>query len=184
MSTLPEAAMLEGAWNEGASRAPTMGNLDKVNYSHADMIDFIIANPRVTQNQLAARYGYSVGWVSNVMASDAWKSQMAARRAELVDPVLTATITERFEGLARLSLDKLQQKLESPTPSDQVVLKSVELAAKALGVGGNAPPPPPPAADHLSALADRLLLLQANVRKDLPYVEVAEARVVPLSQGE
>ena len=54
--------------------APTMGVVTKIGYSHQDMIDFIIANPGVTQNALAARYGYSVGWVSNVMASDAWQS--------------------------------------------------------------------------------------------------------------
>ncbi len=160
----------------GSVKAPTMGNTEKMNYSHVDMIDFLIANPRATQNQLAARYGYSVGWVSNVMASDAWKSLMASRRSELVDPVLQATITERFEGLTRLSLDRLQQKLEAPMVSDQVVLKAVELGAKALGIGGNAPPPPPPAADHLAVLAQRLLVLQSNVRQQgaIPYVEVLE----------
>ena len=159
------------------SHAPTMGNLDKVSYSHKDMIDYIIANPRVTQGQLAARYGYTQGWISNVMASDAWKSAMAARRTELVDPILTATITERFEGITRLSLERLQQKLEAPQVSDQIVLKAVELGAKALGVGGNAPPPPPPAADHLAQLATRLIALQSQVRQGvLPHVEVLEAR--------
>lgn len=159
-----------------ASHAPTMGNLDKVSYSHADMIDYIIANPRVTQGQLAARYGYTQGWISNVMASDAWKAAMAARRAELVDPILTATLTERFEGITRLSLDRLQQKLEAPQVSDQVVLKAVELGAKAMGIGGNAPPPPPPASDHLATLAQRLIALQSQVRQGvLPHVQVVEA---------
>lgn len=157
--------------------APTMGKLETIKYSHQDMIDYIIANPKVTQGELAARYGYTQGWVSNVMASDAWKSAMAARRAEMVDPVLTATITERFEGITRLSLQRLQQKLEAPQVSDQIVLKAVELGAKALGVGGNAPPPPPPAADHLAVLAQRLISLQSQVRQGaLPHVEVVEAR--------
>ena len=159
------------------SHAATMGVLDKVGYSHRDMIDYIIANPRVTQGQLAARYGYTQSWVSNVMASDAWKSALAARRTELVDPVLTATITERFEGITRLSLERLQQKLEAPQVSDQIVIKAVELGATALGVGGNAPPPPPPAADHLAQLATRLIALQSQVRQGvLPHVEVLEAR--------
>lgn len=160
---------------ETAQHAPTMGRLDKVRYTHTDMIDFLIANPRASQNELALRYGYTVGWISNVMASDAWKAAMAARRAELVDPVLLATITERFEGITRLSLDRLQQKLEAPQVSDQVVLKAVELGAKALGVGGNAPPPPPPATDHLAQLAQRLIALQASVRQGvLPAAKVIE----------
>ena len=144
--------------------APTMGNVAKVNYTHADMIDFIIANPHVALKDLAARYGYSIGWLCNIQASDAWKSMMAARRAALVDPVLIQTIQERFEGITRLSLERLQQKLEAPAVSDQVVLRAVELGAKALGVGGNASPPPPPT-DHLAALAKRLIQLQSRVRE-------------------
>lgn len=164
--------------------APTMGNLARIKYSHQDMIDFIIANPGVSQGQLAARYGYTQGWISNVMASDAWKAAMAARRAELVDPVLTATIQERFEGLAHLSLQRLQQKLESPSVSDRVVLESVQISAKALGIGGNAPPPPPPSADHLAVLASRLIHLQSTVRQGAPHVEVIEAGPPALPQGE
>lgn len=146
--------------------APTMGRLEKVRYSHVDMIDFIIANPGVTQNDLAARYGYSVGWISNVMASDAWQVAMAARRSEMVDPVLAATIQERFSMMAARSLDRLMEKLNAPQVSDNVVLKAVELGAKAMGIGGNAPPAPPPT-DHLAALANRLIDLQANVRKGI-----------------
>ncbi len=155
--------------------APTMGRLDKVGYSHADMIDFIIANPRVTQNDLAARYGYSVGWVSNVMASDAWQSALAARRAEICDPVLVASVEERFKGITLLSLERLKQKLEAPQVSDNVVLRAVELGAKALGVGGNAAPAQVPQGDHLAALANRLIDLQSRVRAS------AAAEVVDVS---
>ncbi|MEI6872179.1 MAG: hypothetical protein WCL08_07845 [Verrucomicrobiota bacterium] len=143
--------------------APTMGNVAKVGYSHKDMIDYIIANPGITQNHLASRYGYSVGWVSTVMASDAWQSAMAARRAEICDPVLVATVEERFRGITLLSLERLKQKLEAPAVSDNVVLKAVELGAKAMGVGGNAPAAPP-GQDHLAQLANRLIELQSRVR--------------------
>ena len=144
-------------------RAPTMGAIDKVNYSHLDMIDFIIAHPGCGLKDLAARYGYSIGWICNIQASDAWQSAMAARRAELVDPILLATVEERFKGVTMLSLQRLQEKLEQPAVSDQVVLRAVELGAKAMGIGGNAPPPAP-AQDHLAVLASRLIELQAGVR--------------------
>ena len=144
--------------------APTMGVVAKINYSHQDMIDFLIANPGITQNTLAARYGYSVGWVSNVMASDAWQSALAARRAEICDPVLVASVEERFKGITLMSLERLKQKLEAPQVSDNVVLRAVELGAKALGVGGNAPQAQAPQGDHLAALANRLIDLQSRVR--------------------
>lgn len=135
----------------------------KMRYSHEDMIDFIIANPGVSQGALALRYGYTQAWVSLVMSSDAWKSAMAKRREELVDPTLLATINERFAAMTERSLQRLMEKLDAPQVSDNTVLKAVELGAKAMGVGGNAVPPPPPA-DHLAALAERLISLQNRVR--------------------
>ncbi len=164
MSALPSTETMDQALADtSAFRAPTMGNLAKVGYSHTDMIDFIIANPGCTQNHLASRYGYSVGWVSNVMASDAWQSAMAARRSEICDPVLVASVEERFKGITLLSLERLKQKLEAPAVSDNVVLRAVELGAKAMGVGGNAAPAVPQG-DHLAALANRLIELQSRVR--------------------
>ena len=144
--------------------------VEKCNYSHADMIDFIIAHPGCTQNDLAARYGYTAGWVSRVMSSDAWGAMMAKRRGELVDPTLVATINERFTALADRSLTRLMEKLDQPVVSDNVVLKAVELGAKALGVGGNAAPTAP-AADHLAQLANRLLDLQTGVRARAKLLE-------------
>ncbi len=172
--------LLEGLSRETPAvpaHAPTMGNVAKLSYSHIDMIDFIIAHPGVSQGQLAARYGFSQGWISNVMASDAWKVQMAARRTEIVDPIMTATINERFEGLAIQSLARLQEKLSQPQVADQTVLKAVELSAKALGIGGNAVPQVAPvSSDHLAVLGQRLLALQSQVRKGvLPHVEIVEA---------
>lgn len=146
----------------------------KVSYTHQDMIDFIIANPQVSQGALAARYGYSQSWICQVMQSDAWQSLAAKRRAELVDPALLSTIDERFRALTVRSLERLMEKLDAPQVSDNVVLKAVELGAKAMGVGGNAPPTAPPQ-DHLARLANRLLDLQSNVRQGVTY----EAEVVP-----
>ena len=162
---------------EPAAEPRQLQAIDKVRYSHTDMIDFIIGNPGVSQNSLAARYGYSVGWVSQVMASDAWQSAMAARRAEICDPVLVATVEERFKGITLLSLERLKQKLEAPQVSDNVVLRAVELGAKALGVGGNATPPAPAGQDHLAQLANRLIELQSKVRgtnKGVIDVEVVQ----------
>lgn len=163
-------------------RAPTMGTVAKMRYSHLDMIDYIIANPGVGLRELGARYGYSAAWISNVQASDAWKAAMAQRRSEMVDPILHASINERFEGLTHLSLMRLQEKLEAPQVSDQVVLRAVELGAKALGIGGNAPAQQvAPGGDHLALLANRLIELQSRVREgvtyDVPAQLVEEARL-------
>jgi hypothetical protein len=165
-----------------AARAPTMGNLQRVRYTHADMIDYIIQNPWVSQNELAARYGYSPGWVSNIMASDAFQAAMAARKDEIIDPVMKATVEERFKALVHRSLTVLMEKLEKPNVSDNVAIRAAELGAKAMGLGGHAPAAPQqPAADRLVILAERLVTLQTTVRGGI-YDGKAERVEGPVSQ--
>lgn len=112
--------------------------IEKVGYSHDKMIDLIIANPRVKQDDLAALMGYTPGWVSRVVNSDSFKLQMAARRAELVDPLIMASLEERFSALAMRGLEVMQEKLDQP--ADVVAFgdaaKAVEIGAKGLAVGG------------------------------------------------
>ncbi len=170
MNTAALAAEVLEELGQPPTHAPTMGVVAKMDYSHTDMIDFIIAHPGCKQKDLALRYGYSESWVSNFMSSDAWATQRAARREELVDPSLALTINERFKALTEKSLERLMGKLEAPQVSDNVVLRAVELGAKALGVGGNANAQPPAdrGADHLAVLANRLLDLQSRVRAQQP----------------
>ncbi len=165
-------------------RAPTMGVLEKLRYSHKDMIDCIIANPGISQGALAARYGYSQAWISNVMASDAWQSALAARRAELVDPTLVATIEERFRGIVHLSQTRVLEALEKPACPVGVALKALEMGAKAIGMGGNnQPPPTAPGQDHLAHLSNRLVDLLGDARKGVTHEGQAE-RIRVAAQDE
>lgn len=130
----------------------------KVRYTHDAMIDMIIMDPAVSQGHLASVFGYSEAWVSLVMSSDAFKERLAARKSELIDPTIRATLNERFEAMTRRSLEVLSEKLSRPahTVPDNLALKAAELGAKALGLGGNAPPPPQ-SGSRLDELAGRLL---------------------------
>lgn len=149
---------------EELAPSPRQGGVAKVRYTHDAMIDMIVENPWVSQGELAARFGYTQAWVSVVMSSDVFKEKLAARRTELVDPVLQATLKERFEAVVSRSLAVLQEKLAAPASvvPDQLALRAAELGAKALGLGGNAPPPAPTMpANHLELLAQRLVALQS-----------------------
>ncbi len=144
--------------------APTMGKIRKISYTHDALIDQIIANPQASQGQLAALFGYSPAWVSNIMAADAFQARLAERRRELIDPTLLATVDERIRGMVIQSLDKIQRALEAPACKPEVALRAFELGAKGLGIGGNAPPRPVPV--DLDALAQRLTAL--NSPRDIP----------------
>ena len=119
-------------WPSGAARGVT-----KVSYTHDSMIDMILADPCVSQGQLAARYGYTAGWVSQVISSDAFQSRLAERAGDLIDPTIRASVEERFKGLVYRSLEILKEKLERPAAQipDNLTLRTLELSSRALGYG-------------------------------------------------
>lgn len=153
----------------------------KLRYTHEAMIDMIIAEPGISQNKLAAIFGYTTGWLSTVMGSDAFKAKLAERRGELVDPVLKLSLDERFRGMVEKSLEVLQEKLSQPALQvpDQLALRAAELGAKALGMGvGQATVIVPVQQDHLEGLAGRLLALQSRVSQGNRTEREVEGMVV------
>lgn len=109
-------------------------DLKKVNYTHDDMISVLLTRPEITQRELAAHYGYSETWVSQVMGSDAFQARLAQRKTELLDPVIVATLEERLRGTVGLALNVIQEKLENGR-SAELAIKTLEIGTKALGFG-------------------------------------------------
>lgn len=109
----------------------------KINYSHSAMIDLILAEPGISQNEIAARFGYSASWISTIMATDAFQTAFAERSAEIIDPSLKATVEERFKGLVLRSIEILQHKLAKPPDQvpDELALRTFQAASKAAGYG-------------------------------------------------
>jgi len=170
----PPAPREEGPhpkWESGANRGIT-----KVSYTHDTMIDFIIADPCITQFELATRFGYTAGWVSQIIASDAFQARLAERTGELVDPTIRATVEERFKAIVLRSLEILREKLDKPSHQvpDNLVLRSVELSSRALGYGArdSQPAVPAPAMHiHLENLGENLTRLLQRKRNELPPLD-------------
>lgn len=157
MQALVAEMMGEAAHSVAPPPAPTMGRLAKVSYSHEAMIDLIITCPGISQNELAARFGYTPGWISNILASDAFQAKLAERRKEVIDPTMVATLEERFRGLVVQGHEVLKRELDKPAVKPEVALRAMELGARALGLGGHAPPAATPI--NLDELAQRLIAL-------------------------
>jgi len=113
-----------------------MTAIAKTSYTHEDIIDLILQNPAITQREIAKEYGYTEAWVSIIINSDAFQARLAERKAQLVDPIITATLEDRFKGLANLSLNILEEKLEAGR-SAELALKALEISTKAAGFGAN-----------------------------------------------
>ena len=74
---------------------PARPTIARVRYTHEACVDMILANPAVSQNDLAAHFGYSAGWMSIVVNSNAFQEKLAERKGELIDPVIKASLEER-----------------------------------------------------------------------------------------
>lgn len=151
-------------WPSGAA----MG-VQKISYTHAAMIDMIISNPCISQNQLAAHFGYTAGWISQVLSSDAFQVQLAERNKTLVDPVIQASVEARFKGLVMRSLAILEEKLNLPVHQipDQLVLKTAEIASRAAGYGARSEPAPATNVHlHLEDLGQNLVKLLSRKKTE------------------
>lgn len=113
----------------------------KIRYSHDAMIDVILAEPTIRQNDLAAMFDRTPGWVSQVINSDAFQARLEERRGEIVDPAITATLKERLSAVADASLQKLLERVAAPVQlvTDDFMLQAAKFATTALGYGARAP---------------------------------------------
>lgn len=159
----------------------------KIRYTHDGLIDMVIAEPMVSQNELAARFGFTPSWISIIMTSDAFKAKLEMRRAEVVDPVLRASLEDRFRAVTQRSLEVLLDKLHQPSSlvPDQLALQAASLGAKSLGMG-QPKPQGEVAASNLDQLADRLIALQrgfAGTTTRKPETVDVEYSQVPAEAG-
>ena len=120
--------------------------ISKVRYTHDAIIDEILVDPAISQGELSRRFGFSQGWMSIIINSDAFKERLAERKGELIDPKIKASVEDRLEALAKGALDRLMDRIESSVP-----LKPLELVAIAkLGAGDRANRPAgPPVSNNL-----------------------------------
>lgn len=160
-----------------ASRALKKG----VHYTHEAMIDLIITCPGISQNDIAKHFGYTPSWISTLMASDAFQAQLAKRRAEIIDPLLTASVEEKFKGITSRAADLMMQRLSLPDDkiSDTFLLRTFDLSSRAAGYGARVDPPQPKTAEvhlHLESLGQNLdnLLVRRKAATEYTDAEVIQ----------
>lgn len=79
-----------------ASTASAANAITRVKFTHDAMIDYIISNPEVKQGHIAKVFGFTEAWISRIFCSDAFQARLAARKDELVNPVIVQGLEDRF----------------------------------------------------------------------------------------
>lgn len=129
----------------------------KPRYTADLMVQLMIDHPEYTHKQFADHFGYKASWFAGVLISNNFQYALEQRRSEVINPQLTGTMDDMFRSLLVQSLTVLQQRLEDPRASEDLILKAAALGVKALGMGtSNQLPPPPAAPTSLHDLARQL----------------------------
>ena len=120
---------------ETSKRSDVVPRLDRVSYTHDAMIDLVLGNPMVSQNEIAAHFGYTPAWVSIIFNSDAFQARLADRKTEIVDPLVRGQVEEAIKGLVARSVSILREKLDNPNAGTELALEVFKASTRAAGYG-------------------------------------------------
>ncbi len=150
----------------------------RIRYTHEAMVDAVVANPSISQNDLAEIFGYTPTWISIVMNSDAFQAKLHERREELVDPTLRATLNEKMKALVDQSLNVLMNKVcrDPDEVSADLAVKTLGLASKALGMGAQQTTVAVIGADRIAALAERMQQFAARPQSPGEIIDAVVVR--------
>jgi len=131
-----------------------MPEIASVRWHHDMVIDTMIAQPQLTQNEIADMFGFSAAWLSIVINSSAFQERLEARKAELVDPLIRLSVEDRIRGVAAKAWERIAERLETNFPMSTKDLTDIaDKSSKAIGFGPQKNAPAPAADVNLYVVA-------------------------------
>jgi len=114
--------------------------IGQVSYKHDALIDIILANPFIQQNELARISGYTQGWLSQILSSDAFQVRLAERAGDQ-EVNLRKDRDAMFKALLDRSYEVLSEKMALPsnTIPDQLAMRVMEVSSRCIGYGARDP---------------------------------------------
>lgn len=101
-------------WDRGRKPRPTdsTGPIAQLSSIHEALIDYMVINPHHGLRELAARFGYSATWISQITNSDLFKARLRERRDAHFSR-LSATLSEKIQAAADIGIERLGAMLEA-----------------------------------------------------------------------
>lgn len=102
---------------EGAQRpAAKKPEIQKVGIKHDAIMDFMLTNPTLTQQQVAAYFGVTQSWLSIIIHSDTFQAQLSDKKAEMFAATVIP-LRQKVVGVAHMGVEKLAECLENASPA-------------------------------------------------------------------
>lgn len=111
--------------------------IKKVGWWHESIFEWLISNPSSSLRECAEFFQVQQSWLSVIINSDVFKEKLAERRDAHFSHV-SRTVAERVSGLAELSLDVLEERIERERDAIalNLVRETADMALKASGYIG------------------------------------------------
>lgn len=119
----------------------TKPHIRTVRWHHDMIIDYMVAHPEATQNEIAAEFGFTATWLSIVVNSDAFKHRLQERKEEMIDPILRATVEDRLTTIANVAMEKMVARLQTNAPmTNRDLTELIKVSTNGLGLGPSKAP--------------------------------------------
>jgi len=130
------------AFAAGTPRHEYRKTTRKMRWWYESLADFMVANPRATQNEIAQHFGRGVSTISTIVNTDAFKAYFRQRRDQHV-AILDASVRDKLLNVADKSLELMLEHMEKKrdTIPLEVLQRATESTLKSLGYGASAPTP-------------------------------------------
>ena len=106
----------------------------QLTYTHKAMMDLILANPTMPMDQLAEHFGVTKAWAKKVTMSDAFQGLLDKRREEIINPIISESVTEKIRGLTTNTLDTLNARVESGVVKTTELIEIARIGMTSMGL--------------------------------------------------
>jgi hypothetical protein len=104
---------------------------------HELVAEMWIADPNLSQREIARTLNRTECWLSILVNSDSFKHYLAMRKEEIVDPILRATVEDRLTSVANKAAELFLERLHMAGTAipNKDLLRAMEISTKGLGMG-------------------------------------------------
>lgn len=135
-------SLLRDQFLVSASDSGTKPTIRRLNFSHEAIARWMLENPDKDLGDCAAQFGYTKGWLSIIIHSDAFAAHYR-RLQDNADDLVVADIPAKMRGVAGLALEALADQVVAAAEDKTVaprefLLRTSEALLSKLGYGNNA----------------------------------------------
>lgn len=168
---------------------PQVSEVIKLSHTHQAIMAFMVENPEVPLDKVAAKFGYTQGWLSQLIHSSLFQAELHYKQ-DVHFGEAALSVKDRITEAAHQSLARINERVQSGVVSTDTLVDIAEMALKNLGYG--APKAAPQAVinnnTYVNQPVDRTILAEARAtmqqRAPLTLEHQPHEPTSPVDRGE